>query len=49
MTLTYKERLNTYRQMSIPEQIDNIVRLGKKLDKQLAKIIKQLDRMEKEL
>ena len=40
---TYEEELEFYMSMSIPDQIENLKRLGKKLDLALKKLIKELD------
>ena len=40
---TYEEELEFYMSMSIPDQIENLKQLGKKLDQALKKLIKELD------
>ncbi len=45
---SFDELYKSYRAMSIPEQIKNLLKIGRKLDKQIQKLIKQLEKMENE-
>ena len=40
---TYEEELQYHLSKTIPEQIENLKKLGKELDDKLKKLIKQLD------